>query len=534
MERFADLLDRLVLAPRRTVKLRLLAEYLRTTPDPERGWGLAAMTGSLVFPSAKAGLVRRLIEERTDPELFRLSYDYVGDLAETVALMWPAQPGANRQPELTEIIEELRLASRSTAPVLVARWLDSLDASGRFALIKLVTGGLRVGVSGSLARQALAMLGGVEPAAIEEVWHAQEPPFTALFDWLEGRTNAAPARAPGAFRPVMLAQPLDEADLATISPATHLAEWKWDGIRVQAVAEGGIHRLYTRTGEDISHTFPDVMDALVQAAGSRTLVLDGELLVRGADGSVAGFNDLQQRLNRKRVDRKLVAAFPAFIRAYDLLALDGGDLRAAPLHARRAQLEAVAGQLDPARIDLSAAVPFAAPADLEQLRLAPPDPRAEGLMIKRLDSPYLAGRPRGPWFKWKRAAMLADCVLVYAQRGHGRRSSLYSDYTFACWSHDGVLVPVGKAYSGFTDAELVELDRFVRENTVEKFGPVRAVKAGRDFGLVLEVAFEGLARSSRHKSGLAMRFPRINRIRTDKPAGEADTVAFLERFLPSG
>lgn len=533
MERFADLLDRLVLAPRRTVKLRLLVDYLRTTPDPERGWGLAAMTGSLTFPAAKAGLVRRLIEERTDPELFRLSYDYVGDLAETVALMWPTRPGANRQPELTEIVEELRAAGRATAPILVERWLDSLDASGRFALIKLVTGGLRVGVSGSLARQALALLGSVEPSAIEEVWHAQEPPFTALFDWLEGRAATAPARTPGAFRPVMLAQPLDEADLASITPATHVAEWKWDGIRVQAVAEDGVHRLYTRTGEDISHTFPDVMEALVQSAAGRTVVLDGELLVRGADGSVAGFNDLQQRLNRKRVDRKLVTAFPAFIRAYDLLALDGEDLRPWPLQARRARLEALAGQLDRDRIDLSATVPFTAASDLEQLRAAPPDPRAEGLMLKRLDSTYVAGRPKGPWFKWKRTALLADCVLVYAQRGHGRRSSLYSDYTFACWSRDGVLVPVGKAYSGFTDAELVELDRFVRENTVEKFGPVRAVKAGRDFGLVLEVAFEGLARSTRHKSGLAMRFPRINRIRTDKPASEADTVADLERFLPS-
>ena len=528
MQAFAELLDRLVLSPRRSVKLALTVQFLRTVPDPERGWALAGLTGALSFPTARASLIRTLIEDRCDRDLFRLSHDYVGDLAETVALLWPARPGANRPPELSEVVERLMVAGRQETPALMSGWLDALDASGRFALLKLVTGGLRIGLSGRLARQAVAELGGVPVAAVEEVWHAQTPPYGALFDWLEGRAKAPPARVAGSFRPVMLAHPLEAGDLPGIGPSTHLAEWKWDGVRIQAVHEGGVRRLYTRTGEDISHAFPDVIEAL--PAGT---VIDAELLVRSADGGVAGFNDLQQRLNRKRVDRKLLAAFPAFIRAYDLLAYDGADLRALPLELRRARLEAVVADApDPRRLDLSALVPFADAASLEALRASPPDPRAEGLMLKRRDSAYLAGRPRGPWFKWKRAAHLVDCVLVYAQRGHGRRSSLYSDFTFACWSDDGALVPVGKAYSGFTDAELVQLDRFVRENTTERFGPVRAVRAGADFGLVLEVAFEGLARSGRHKSGLAMRFPRIHRIRWDKPASQADTVRSLKRYLP--
>jgi DNA ligase 1 len=525
---FATLLDRLVLTPQRSVKLRLVTDFLHVTPDPERGWALAALTGSLSFRAAKAGLLRQLIEARVDPQLFALSYDYVGDLAETVSLMWPEKPGANRPPDLSDVIETLGAASRSAAPALVEGWLDALDASGRFALLKLVTGGLRVGLSGRLARQAMADLGGVALEAVEEVWHGQEAPYLALFAWLEGKAAAPPARQAGGFRPVMLAHPLDDGDDASISPGTHIAEWKWDGIRVQAVSEGGIRRLYTRTGEDIGAAFPDVVEALAFEG-----VIDGELLVHGADGAVAGFNDLQQRLNRKSVDKARMAAFPAFIRAYDLL-LDGSqDLRGLPLVARRERLEAllVRSGAQGRKLDLSVQVPFGSLGDLAALRASPPDPRAEGLMLKRLDSPYMAGRPRGLWFKWKREPMVADCVLLYAQRGHGRRSSLYSDFTFGCWTPEGALVPVGKAYSGFTDAELADLDRFVRENTTERFGPVRAVKADATQGLVLEVAFEGLARSTRHKSGLAMRFPRISRIRWDKPPAQADTVAQLARFL---
>jgi DNA ligase-1 len=288
-----------------------------------------------------------------------------------------------------------------------------------------------------------------------------------------------------------------------------------------------VRRLYSRTGDDISGAFPDVLQAL-NFEGA----IDGELLVlRG--GRVAPFGDLQQRLNRKGVDSALIAAQPAGIRAYDLLAEAGEDVRHLPFVERRKRLEAFVAALAEPRIDLSPIQPFETWEALAALRTDPSagDPQAaEGVMLKRWDSIYEAGRPKGPWFKWKRDPYLVDAVLMYAQRGHGKRSSFYSDYTFGVWN-EGVLTPVGKAYFGFTDEELKQIDKFVRDNTIERFGPVRSVKANRDFGLVLEVAFEGLQRSPRHKSGVAMRFPRISRIRWDKPAGEADELATLERML---
>jgi len=533
MRAFAHLLDRLSLTSSRNAKLTLTRDFLRETPDPDRGWALAALTGSLSFKAAKPAAIRAAVEARMDPTLFAWSYDYVGDLAETVALVWPARPGANRQPEFSEVVDALSGATRLEAQALIEGWLDALDADGRWALLKLVTGGLRVGLSARLAKQAAADLGGVTANEIEEVWHALAPPYGDLFAWLEGRADRPTADAPGRFRPVMLAQALEEAvDLARLDPADYAAEWKWDGIRVQAVNERGERRLYSRTGDIISEAFPDVLAALDFEG-----VIDGELLVmRG--GAVAPFGDLQQRLNRKTADAKLMAKHPAGVRAYDLLLEGETDLRALTFRERRRRLEAVLASAGSARLDLSPLQPFDSWKDLARLRAEPPpgDPRsAEGLMLKRWDSPYLAGRPKGPWFKWKRDPRLVDAVLMYAQRGHGKRSSFYSDYTFGVWREDadGVrsLTPVGKAYFGFTDEELKQLDAFVRENTIERFGPVRSVRADRDFGLVLEVAFEGLQRSTRHKSGLAMRFPRISRIRWDKPAREADDLATLERML---
>ena len=532
MRAFAALLDRLSLTASRNAKLRLIRDHLAETPDPDRGWALAALTGALSFTAAKPAMIRRAVEARVDPELFRLSYDYVGDLAETVALIWPARHGANREPDLSEVIDALMQAKRGEVQGLLEGWLDALDADGRWALLKLVTGGLRVGVSARLAWQAAADFGGVEVPDIQEVWHAQSPPHADLLAWLDGRAERPSPDAHGRFRPVMLAQPIDEAEMPRLDPAAYAAEWKWDGIRVQAVSEGGIKRLYSRTGEDISPTFPDVLAALTYEG-----VIDGELLVL-RDGSVGSFGDLQQRLNRKTADAKIMAAHPAGIRAYDLLAADGVDLRKLSFVERRARLETLIASLGSDRLDLSPIEPFTSWDALAALRSAPPegDPQAaEGLMLKRLDSVYEAGRPKGPWFKWKKDPHLVDAVLMYAQRGHGKRSSFYSDFTFGVWTEDvdgsHALTPVGKAYFGFTDEELKQLDKFVRDNTVERFGPVRSVKASREFGLVLEVAFEGLQRSKRHKSGVAMRFPRISRIRWDKPAKEADELSTLEGML---
>ena len=533
MRAFADLLDRLSLTASRNTKLTLVRDFLASTPDPDRGWALAALTGELRFDAAKPTFIRKAVEARMDPLLFRWSYDFVGDLAETVSLVWPARPGANREPALEEVIEALRGANRNEVQRLIETWLDALEPTGRWALLKLMTGGLRVGVSSRLAKQALADLGGVEIGAIEEVWHAQEPPYPAIFAWLQGHGEAPSTTSPGRFRPVMLAQALDEAvDFAKLDPADYACEWKWDGIRVQAVSEQGVTRLYTRTGDDISKTFPDVVRALTFEGA-----IDGELVVM-SQGKVASFSDLQQRLNRKTVDAKLMASYPAGIRAYDLLADGAEDTRHLPFSERRQRLEAFIATLASPHIDLSPLQPFDSWAQLADLRADPPPGEAqvaEGVMLKRWDSAYLAGRPKGPWFKWKRDPFLIDAVLIYAQRGHGKRSSFYSDFTFAVWTPDEtgqlVLTPVGKAYFGFTDDELKQIDKFVRDNTTERFGPVRSVRAEPDFGMVFEVAFEGLQASPRHKSGLAMRFPRIHRIRWDKPPRDADHLTTLQAML---
>ncbi|WP_337185689.1 cisplatin damage response ATP-dependent DNA ligase [Phenylobacterium sp.] len=539
MRAFAELLDRLSLTASRNAKLTLVRDHLRETPDPDRGWALAALTGELTFDAAKPAFIRKAVEARMDAQLFAWSYDYVGDLAETVSLVWPARPGANREPALNEVVEALRIASRAEVQRLIEGWLDALPAPReRWALLKLMTGALRVGMTARLAKRAAAEMGGVEPAEVEELWHALRPPYEDLFAWLEGRSERPPAENPARFRPVMLAQALDEAvDFARLDPADYAAEWKWDGIRVQLAHEGGQRRLYTRTGDDISRAFPDVLEALADEG-----VVDGELLVM-RDGALAPFADLQQRLNRKAVDAKMLEAFPAAVRAYDLLHEGDEDLRPLPFAERRGRLEAFLARQPPTRqasprLDLSPLQPFGAWPELAALRADPPegDPRlAEGLMLKRWDSPYEAGRPKGPWFKWKRDPFTVDAVLMYAQRGHGKRSSFYSDYTFGVWTHDAAgqraLTPVGKAYFGFTDEELKGIDKFVRDNTVERFGPVRSVRAEPHRGLVFEVAFEGLQRSARHKSGVAMRFPRISRIRWDKPPGEADDLETLERLL---
>ena len=520
MEAFARLLDALLYTRSRTAKLRLIADYLRATPDPDRGWALAALTGTLDLKAVQPNLLKGLMAERVDATLFALSHDFVGDMAETISLLWPGLPGEKPPPPtLDEVVGQLAGLARREAPAVVAALLDRLDVQGRYALIKLATGALRIGVSARLAKTGLAQGFGLDVEAVEELWHGLSPPFDPLFRWATGAAPPPTAGNVPVFRPFMLASPLDDG--AVLDLATHAAEWKWDGIRVQIVHAGGQTRLFSRTGDDISASFPDV-------TLNQPLALDGELLVRGegqADGIAASgsFNALQQRLGRKAPTAKLMAERPAFIRAYDLLSHAGEDLRALPWHTRRARLEAVLPGLDPTRFELSPLVEAASWDELAALRDAARDAAIEGLMLKRRDAPYVAGRKVGQWFKWKRAALTADCVLMYAQRGHGKRSSLYSDFTFGAWADDGQLLPVGKAYSGFTDAELAVLDRFVRANTVQKFGPVREVEKTQ----VLEVAFDSIHASTRHKSGLAMRFPRISRIRTDKPAHEADTIAAL-------
>jgi DNA ligase-1 len=520
VNRFAELLDSLVFTSSRNGKLRLIREYFATAPDPERGWALAALTGELSFREVKPAQVRDLAMTRLDPELFGWSYDFVGDLAETVALTWPARGGAQHVPPLSEIVAALQAAMRADAVTLLETWLDALDATGRWALLKLVTGGMRVGVSARLAKTAAAELGGVEVGAVEEVWHGLEPPYSGLFAWLEGKGPRPETGALPTFAPLMLAHPLEERDLAGLEPKAFAAEWKWDGIRVQLVGRGGGKRLYSRAGEDIGGAFPEIIEALPEG-----VVLDGELLVLRGD-EIAPFNDLQQRLNRKTPSPKMMREYPAWVRLYDMLEEAGEDLRPVGFFGRRERLEAWYRAAPRPRLDLSPMVPFESWDELAALRDAARANGIEGLMLKRVDSAYVPGRPKGQWWKWKRNPLTLDAVLMYAQRGHGKRSSFYSDYTFGAW-RGGELVPIGKAYSGYTDEELLRLDRWVRNNTTNRFGPVREVAPG----LVLEVAFDSAHRSTRHRSGIALRFPRIHRIRWDKPPEEADTLESVEKLV---
>jgi DNA ligase-1 len=528
MEQFAALLDALVYTRSRNAKLKLLADYLRDTPDPDRGWALAALTDGLDFPAVKSSTIRNLLTERIDPVLWTLSRDYVGDSAETASLLWPEPAEAPSPPTVSEAVDALSRMTRANVMADLPKLLDRLDANGRYALLKLATGAMRIGISARLAKTAFAQAFGVAVEDVEEHWHGQVPPYAPLFDWAAHGADAPNSDDLPLFRPFMLAHGLEETQ---VDLADYAAEWKWDGIRVQVVRAGGETRVYSRSGDDISGTFPEIAEALPIEG-----VLDGELLVRGAHqggevGGAASFNALQQRLGRKTVSKKMREEYPAFVRLYDVLILEGQDLRALPWTERRAALEALVPRLPSERFDLSAVIPAADFAQLTAIREKARDDAIEGVMLKRRDSPYVAGRKTGLWYKWKRDPLLVDCVLMYAQRGSGKRSSFYSDYTFGCWDGDpdqgAELLPVGKAYFGFTDEELKWLDRYVRTHTVNRFGPVRET----DKSLVFEVAFDSVHASKRHKSGVAMRFPRISRIRADKPAHEADRLDTLNGLI---
>ncbi|MEM6811313.1 MAG: cisplatin damage response ATP-dependent DNA ligase [Pseudomonadota bacterium] len=522
MRQFAVLLDALALTASRNRKIDMLAEYFTSTPDPDRGIALGVITGELSFQNVKASKFKELIYNHVDEVLFKLSYDYVGDLAETISLLWPHQKQGKDLPSLSEIAKLFEETKKKDLPFVIEEFLNYAQPHERWALIKLATGGLRIGVSARLAKTALAKMGGVELQDIEEVWHGIDPPYQKLFDWLDGKTDKPEIKHTDTFHPLMLSNPIDEdKDFEKLSPQDFNAEWKWDGIRVQLVLDNGNNKLYSRTGDEISAAFPDITE---NAKGSA--VLDGELLV-GPDFDPLDFNCLQQRLNRKTVNPKHLKEYPAFVRVYDILFDCDEDIRGLNLKTRRERLEKWFEKNKQTHLDFSEIIPFKDWKELETIRNKGADEHGhEGVMIKLKSSQYFPGRPKGLWYKWKRDPYLVDAILMYGQRGHGKRSSFYSDFTFGVWKGNEI-VPIGKAYFGFTDEELKELDKFVRNNTIERFGPVREVKKE----LVLEVAFDSAHESTRHKSGIALRFPRIHRIRWDKPAAEADTLETMQKFL---
>ncbi|RYE07298.1 MAG: cisplatin damage response ATP-dependent DNA ligase [Hyphomicrobiales bacterium] len=522
MKKFAQLLELLALTPSRNRKIEALSQYFATTPDPDRGYALAILTGALTFKNVKPAVLRDVVTREVDPVLFGMSYDYVGDLGETIALIWPHHGATEDLPSLTQLIELFNTTSKSELPALIASLLTRAAINERWALVKLATGALRIGLSARLAKTALADMGGKDLQELEEIWHGIEMPYTELFAWLDNKGERPDIDHTSRFHPMMLSNPIDEdKDLTVLDPADFAAEWKWDGIRVQLILGKGKVSLFSRTGDDIANAFPDLVGNVFGEA-----VLDGELLV-GHDFEPALFNDLQQRLNRKVATQKLQDDFPAFVRVYDMLFDGSEDIRPLPWTERRQRLEAWFARNRQPRMDVSEVLQFTDWEALAELRRrGAAEHGHEGVMLKLRTSPYVPGRPKGLWFKWKRDPNVVDAILMYAQRGHGKRSSFYSDYTFGVWKGNEI-VPIGKAYFGFTDEELKQLDKWVRNNTVAAFGPVREVRKE----LVFEVAFDSAQQSTRHKSGVALRFPRINRIRWDKPASEAATLDDMQIFL---
>jgi DNA ligase-1 len=536
LRRFADLYERLDRTTSTRDKVAALAEYFRSAPPENAAWAVWFLTGrrlKRLLPARR--LAEWAMEKAGVPAwLFEESYAGVGDLAETIALLLEGRGDGEAGEEdvpLSVWVQDRLLPLRGLPPEVqrerVTAWWAGLGRREAFLLNKLLTGELRVGVSQTLVERALAEVAGVTPALMAHrlagAWEPGEDAFRALLLSEEHGENGENDRGGPRPYPFCLASPLDRAP-AELGPISDwLLEWKWDGIRAQLVRRGGAVHLWSRGEELITERFPELA-RMAEARLPDGTVLDGEILA-WRDGRPLPFSELQKRIGRKKLTERILAEAPVVFLAYDLLEEEGRDLREMPLAERRARLEV---RVEGGRPLLQLSQPLDAVSweDAAHERDSARERGTEGLMLKRLTSPYHSGRRRGDWWKWKIDPYQVDAVLVYAQAGHGRRASLMTDYTFAVWS-GGELVPFAKAYSGLTDEEILTLDGWIRRHTTQKFGPVRSVEPLQ----VFEVAFEGIARSPRHRSGIAVRFPRISRWRTDKPPEEADTLESLRALL---
>ena len=521
MKEFSELINRLLLTSSRNRKIDILSNYFQNTSDPDRGYTLAILTNGLELRNIPISKIKEIVFENIDHELFTLSYDYVGDLAETISLIWPHKKIGSLL-SISEIIALLRNLKKEEISITIKEFLSIANETQRWALIKLISGGLRIGVSSRLAKTALAKFSNKKLDDIEKIWHGIEPPYDNLFKWLSNKGPIPEIDLLKTFNPMMLANPITKTDFENLSSSQFIAEWKWDGIRVQIILGENTVKIFSRTGDDISQSFPEI-----KSSEDNMVILDGELLV-GRDFIPLNFNSLQQRLNRKKVTQKYLDSFPAFIKLYDILYLNNEDLRDKTWKIRRSELEKWHKKNKNNFFDLSKVIKFNDWNELSNIKQTKIiDDQHEGLMLKNEKSSYIPGRPKGYWYKWKKDPKNVDAVLMYAVRGHGKRSSYYSDFTFGLWDGNQ-LSPIGKAYFGFDDNELKVLDKFVRNNTIKKFGPVREVEKT----FVIEIAFDAVNESNRHKSGVALRFPRIKRLREDKPVNEVIQLSqFKSEFL---
>lgn len=528
MKRFAALFNTIDQSTRTNVKVAALADYFSDATDADRLWTIALFSGRRPRRAVTTTRLREWAAEVADIPLwlFEDSYAIVGDLAETIALVLPPNPSSDDR-SLTHWITELRGLAEVAEPerkaFVLAAWA-ALGGTERFLFNKLITGGFRVGISQKLMTRALARATGKPETELAHRlmgnWHPDDTTWHAL---IEAADASADASRP---YPFYLAYGLEDGPESLGDTDHWRAEWKWDGIRGQLILRDGDYYVWSRGEELMTDRFPELARTIDHLPPGT--VLDGELLVwlPGSD-TPASFNALQARIGRKTVPKKLLAEAPVVLHAYDLLEWQGEDIRHHPFATRRALLEEACADLPAdAPLRLSPQIPFGSWADLATHRAAARDAQAEGLMLKRADSPYLAGRKKGDWWKWKLDPLTIDAVMIYAQSGSGRRANLFTDFTFAVWNGND-LVPFTKAYSGLTDAEFRQITAWVRKNTLERFGPVRKVTPHH----VFEIAFEGIQPSPRHKSGVALRFPRMKRWRQDKPLQEANTLDDLNEML---
>jgi len=548
MKQFAALYRELDATTSSLSKQSALQRYLQTATPRDAAWAVYFLAGGKPRQLVPNKLLRLLAQESAGlPEwLFDESYEAVGDLAETISLLLPLPTDAHDM-GLADWVEQHLLPLRNTVPDALAdklRWQwQRLAAEERLVYFKLITGGFRVGVSRLQVTQALAAVGGLDPKRVAQrlmgYTHISGQPSAGDYAALIAPENTGELdqQTSGQPYPFFLAHPfnlpLEEFD-ATLGPASGwIAEWKWDGIRAQLVKRAGQVWLWSRGEELVTDRFPEL--AVMGETLPDGAVIDGEIVV-WRDDRVQPFAELQKRIGRKTLGAKLLREIPVVLLAYDLLEIEGRDLRKLPQHERRVMLDALVAEAQHPSLIASPMLLGEDWSDLARQREAARSMGVEGLMLKQRDAHYGVGRTKdvGVWWKWKIDPLSIDAVLVYAQRGHGRRASLYTDYTFAVWdappdAPDRKLVPFAKAYSGLTDAEIARVDAVIRRTTVESFGPVRSVTPT----LVFELGFEGIARSPRHKSGIAVRFPRMLRWREDKPVEEADTLQTLAALLPA-
>jgi len=526
---FAQLFEALDLSNKTTGKLKALGQFFAHATEEEKIWALALFTHRRPKKLVTTTFLKSWLSEaaQLQPWLFDACYQTVGDLAETISLLWPQNPAAEKPDFVLNNIflalEERASANETEKKQLIRFYLNGFNQQEKLVFIKLLTGGLRIGVSQSLVVQALAKYFNLESNVVaHRITGNWKPQSTTFQQLLLGENPSDGLSKP---YPFFLAHPLENLENLG-DPADWLAEWKWDGIRSQVLKREGEFYVWTRGEELITEKFPDLLNlATILPNGT---VIDGELLP-WKDGLPLTFALLQTRISRKNVTKKQLSEAPAAIMAYDLLEFEGQDLRNEPLATRRQKLLELVNKLAEPNLLISPECEFKNWEDLNEFREQSREKGAEGLMLKRFSSTYQVGRKRGDWWKWKVQPLTIDAVLMYAQKGHGRRADLFTDYTFGLW-HESKLVTFAKAYSGLTDAEIKQVDAFIKKNTLEKFGPVRTVKPE----LVFELAFEGIQLSTRHKSGLAVRFPRIARWRLDKNAKEANSISELRDLLEIG